>query len=153
MFASANVPVAEEAHRQHRRRGAQLPATNAGDRASAGDERADDLRARPPERVAADEAPDDAEQPGAREREPGRSSLPAGPWLSCSRRQRERDEHEADRHVQPEDPLPRDALDDRAADERAERDREAADAAPRAEREAAPLGRARPPRGSSASAA
>ena len=39
--------------------------------------------------------------------------------------------------------MPRDARDDGAADERAEGDREAADPAPRAEREAAPLGRDR----------
>jgi len=41
----------------------------------------------------------------------------------------------------PEDPLPGDALDDRAADERPERDAEAADAAPGAQRQAAALAR------------
>ena len=60
---------------------------------------------------------------------------------------------EADRHVEPEDPLPREALDDGAADERAEGDREAADPAPGAERDAAPLGGHGGARGSSASAA
>ena len=47
-----------------------------------------------------------------------------------------RDRDEADRDVDPEDPLPGEALGDRPADERPDRDREAGDAAPRAERDA-----------------
>ena len=90
--------------------------------------------------VAAHEAPDDAEQPGAREPEARAGRAPRRrPCVSSSWRARERREHEPDRDVEPEDPVPRDAADDRAADERAERDREAADAAPDAEREPAPL--------------
>jgi hypothetical protein len=57
--------------------------------------------------------------------------------------EREWDEQHPDRHVQPKDPLPGDALDNGPADERAERDGEAADAAPRAERHAPALRRHR----------
>src|SRR5438046_1244407 len=57
--------------------------------------------------------------------------------------QRERDQDQPEGDVEPEDPLPGDALNDRAADQRAERDGEAADAAPGAEREAAALCRHR----------
>ena len=69
------------------------------------------------------------------------SSLSFGPVDSLRWIQRERDRDEADRDVDPEDPVPGDAVDDRAADHRADRDREAGDAAPRAEDRAALLGR------------
>ena len=59
--------------------------------------------------------------------------------LQAEERERDQDQPEGD--VEPEDPLPGDALHDRAADQRAERDGEAADPAPGAEREAAALGR------------
>ena len=74
---------------------------------------------------------------------PGRSSAFVRPVRLLELPPGERREHEPDRHVEPEDPVPRDAAHDRAADERADRDREAADAAPDAEREPAPLGRDR----------
>ena len=53
---------------------------------------------------------------------------------------RERDQDEAERDVDPEDPLPGKTGDDSAADERADRDREAADPAPRAQGEPTLLG-------------
>ena len=71
--------VAEEAHRQHRVLGAELPGDERRDETRTGRERADDLGARPALLVAADEAPDDPEQPGAGEPETGRSSSPVGP--------------------------------------------------------------------------
>ena len=51
----------------------------------------------------------------------------------------ERDDGQAHRDVRPEDPLPVDALDDGAADEWPDRDAEARDAAPDAERRGALL--------------
>ena len=120
-------PVAEEAHRQHRRRCAELPQRRtAAITSEAADDRAEDRRRAPPERVAANEAPDDAEQADAGEPEAGQVEPTERAAALVEPQQDERDEHEPDRHVQPEDPLPRDARDDGAADERAERDGEAA---------------------------
>ena len=123
--------VAEEAHRQHRVLGAELPrdeARRAGEPATS----APTISAEPqPTLVAADQAPDDPEEAGAREAEAGQVEPGAGPCVSSSRSSASGDEHEADRDVEPEDPVPGDARDDRAADERAERDGETADAAPR----------------------
>ena len=73
----------------------------------------------------------------------GRSKPRSRPWLSLSRAGRERDQHGADRDVDPEDPVPVSELDHRAADERAERDGDAADPRPDAERHAALVGRER----------
>ena len=87
-------------------------ATNAATSSEADGERADDLGARPALAVAADhEAPDDPEA-GRRSRapRPGRSSLPAGPCVSCRRDSASGIRTSADRHVQPEDPLPREPL-------------------------------------------
>src|SRR5207253_9854390 len=73
------------------------------------------------------------------EPEPGQVESAVAAVRLLEARVGERCEHEPDRDVHPEDPVPRDAADDRAADERTERDREAADAAPDAEREPAAL--------------
>ena len=137
--------VAEEAHRQHRMLARAAPTRRTAAVTTAPATSAPTISGEPqPTRVAADEPPHDPEQPDAREPEAaaGRRCR-TGPSLS-SRRGTSGEQHEPDRHVQPEDPVPRDAVDDGAADERAERDREAADAAPRAERHAAPLRRAPP---------
>jgi hypothetical protein len=76
--------------------------------------------------------------PAAESTRPSGSSRRAPPRLvEHGRGQHHGDD--ADRHVQPEDPVPVEALDDRAADDRADRDAEAADAAPDADR-----GRAHP---------
>src|SRR6266511_2272543 len=133
-------PVAEEAHRQHRRLRAQLPEDEQGDQHRAGADRAHDLETSPADAVTADEPPDDPEQTRAREPEAGQVELRARPPALVQAAPGERDQQQPDRDVEPEDPLPRHPLDDGAADERAERDREAADAAPCAEREPAPLG-------------
>ena len=82
---------AEEAHRQHRRRGAQLPRDERDDQRDAADERDEHGRRRPAERRRAD----DPERQRRRARRPtsprpGRSSLSAGPCDSVSRRTRER---------------------------------------------------------------
>ena len=53
--------AAEEAHRQHRRGRAELPEHEGGRQHGADGQRADDLGARPADRVAAHEAPDDPE--------------------------------------------------------------------------------------------
>src|SRR5207237_7009191 len=122
--------------RQHRLRRPDLPRHEGGEDGKSEDERADDLRRAPPDRVAADEAPDDPEQAGAREHEPAQVE-PLGRAVGLVQpRQRERDEQQAEGPVEPEDPVPGDPADDGAADERAEGDRETADPAPRAEREA-----------------
>ena len=71
-------------------------------------------------------------------RRAGRASAP-GPWLSVNGAGRAA-QRDADRHVDPEDPVPRDAVDDRTADQRSERDAEAGDAGPGAERQPAQLG-------------
>ena len=84
-----------------------------------------------------------ASRPAAERARPGRSSRPFEPCVSWSLPQRERDQHEPEGNVEPEDPLPGDALHDRAADERAERDGQAADAAPGAERDTAAIRRHR----------
>ena len=96
---------------------------------------------RPAELVRPDETPHDGEQaaagePQAGQVEPGRRAVGLG---QAERGQRDRDE--PDRDVDPEDPLPGEALGDRPADERPDRDREAGDAAPRAERDGASLAR------------
>ena len=145
--------VAEEAHRQHRVLGAQLPRDERRDEGEADDERSDDLGRGPADRVAADERPDDPEEARADEPDAGQVDAAERALRLVEPQQCERQEHEAERNVQPEDPVPGDAVHDGAADERPERDREAADAAPGAEEDAAALGRARRPRGSSASAA
>ena len=117
--------------------------TNAATSTRADRQGDDDLRARPALAVAADEAPDDAEEAGADEREPAQVEARARAARLVQAPPRERHEREADGDVDPEDPLPRQPLDHGAADERAEGDGEAADAAPGAEREAAALGRDR----------
>ena len=114
-------------------------ATNAAVKHEPRAERDDDLRRRPPLPVAADERPHDAEQTGAHQAETGQVEPRCGAVGLRQPAERERDQQQPDRHVEPEDPLPRQALDDGAADERPERDGEAADAAPRAERQAALL--------------
>ena len=99
---------------------------------------------RPADAVAADETPDDSEQAGAGEPETGQVERLVGAVRSRSAAAR-RERHEPSPigtfsqkihcHEIP--------LDDGAADERAERDGEAADPAPGAEREPALLGRER----------
>ena len=138
--------VAEEAHRQHRRRRAELP----------GDERRDEQRAR--RRAAPTMLGRSSSRDRCRGRGPRRSRAarrwraraPAGrarsgPWVSSSRRQRERREHEPDRHVEPEDPVPRDAA-------RRRRRRRAGRSRPRGRRRR-PRCRARAPRRSGGTAA
>src|SRR5437763_1647779 len=93
--------------------------------------------------VGAHEPPHDPEEPRAGEPEPGEVESAIAAVRLLEARVGKRCEHEADRDVHPEDPVPRDAADDRAADERPERDREATDAAPDAEREPAALRRHR----------
>ena len=143
-FDKRERAVAEERERQHRRGRPRLPPDERRDEERAGDERHDDARARPTVLVAAHEAPDDAEQAGADECEAGQVERRVGAVRLLEPRVRERSEHEPDRDVEPEDPVPREAADDSAADERADRDREAADAAPDAEREPAPGGAEQP---------
>ena len=68
---------------------------------------------RPALAVAAHDAEDEAEQAGARQREPAEVEAARGPWLSLQRARGDGSEREPDRDVQPEDPLPGDALDRR----------------------------------------
>ena len=75
-------PVLEEAHRQHRLLRPELPEDERGHEHRARDEREHDLRARPALAVAADEAPDDAEEAGADEREPAQVEARRGPRAS-----------------------------------------------------------------------
>ena len=131
MFASGEATRAEEAHRQHRCSGAQLPGDEAGEQHGADGSDRRSSRLSQPWPFAAHEAPDDPEQAGAGEPTPGRSRRPSGAVALVEPQQGERQQHQAERDVQPEDPLPGDALDDGAADERAERDRETADRRPR----------------------
>src|SRR5947209_8049654 len=63
--------VAEEAGREHGRRGACLPGDERGQQARGGDEGADDLGTPPPLLVAVDERPDEGEQAARCEREAG----------------------------------------------------------------------------------
>ena len=74
---------------------------------------------------------------------PARSSRPPGPWLSSSRRSASGTRTSPIGTLSQKIHCHEIALDDRAADERPERDREAADPAPGAEREPALLGRDR----------
>ena len=145
--------VAEERHRQHRMRSAQLPGDERADESEPEPEGGEDLGARPAQLVAADQAPDDPEHAGADEADAGQVELAGRPVALGQPGQCERHEQDPDRDVEPEDVLPREALDDGTADDRAERDREPADRAPRAEREPALRAAERRPRGSSASAA
>ena len=85
--------------------------------------------------------PDDGEQAAGREGEAGQVEPTVRAVRLLQLPERERDQDEPEGHVQPEDPLPGDALHDRAADERAERDGEAADATPGAERKTAAIRR------------
>ena len=139
-------PVPEEPHRQHRRlacgapRG-RTPPRNASP--SVSEPRISKLA--PADRVAADEA-----RARSRRGRCWRGRGRAGRAASRARRTPSggsRPSGTSTRpigHVEPEDPLPREAFDDRAADDRAERDAEAADAAPRAERERRASRAARP---------
>jgi len=86
------------------------------------------------------EAPDEPEEAGAREREPGQVERLVGP-VRLVEHARERERDEPDRDVEPEDPLPRDSLHDGTADQRTGRDREPGDPRPGPQREAALLGR------------
>src|SRR5439155_25596850 len=126
-------PWAEEAEGEHRLGAPCLPDDESHEQDDADREGADDRRARPPELVRSDQAPDDGEQATAHEAEagqvePGRRAVrlaEAGPG--------HRDRDQPDRDVDPEDPLPGEALGDGAADERPDRDGETGDSAPRAE--------------------
>src|SRR5262249_47587072 len=106
-------------------------------------ERADDLWRRPADGVAAHEAPDDPEQAGARESEPGQVESVRRAVRLAQAEERKRRQDESNRDVDPEDPLPGKPFHDRAADQRPDPDREAADAAPGAESETAFLARNR----------
>src|SRR5262249_16687448 len=134
-------PVAEEAERQHRGRSTLLPGDEARHEQRAGDYRQHDAEARPAVRVAAYQAPHDAEQADAREPQTPQGEAPVRPPRPPQLRVCERCENEADGHVEPEDPMPGDAVDDRAADERPDSDRETADASPDPECEPATLTR------------
>ena len=68
-FAAGERAVAEEAHRQHRRLGAQFPEDEEDKDHGAPDNRHDDLRRGPADVVAADEPPHDPEEADARKRE------------------------------------------------------------------------------------
>ena len=139
----AKARLREEAHRQHRRRRAALP----GDEGR--QQREPDARARRARSCSSSPAPaahdpeHEPEQADARERHAGQVEPVVGAEALAQRRARPRREQQPDRHVEPEDPVPGDALDDRAADHRAERDAEAADPAPDADRQPALLGRER----------
>ena len=63
--------VAEEAHRQHRRRCAELPEDEQCEDGRAGEQSGDDLDRRPAGVVAANETPHDRQQAGGREGEAG----------------------------------------------------------------------------------
>jgi AAA ATPase domain len=132
--------IAEEAHGQHRRRGAQFPCDESDQRGNPQTGCADDLRAEPPGGVAAHERPDDPEQTGAGEADAGQVDGLVGAVALGELGAGEGKGEKPDRDVEPEDPLPADALRDGAADERSDRDREALDPAPGAERGAALLG-------------
>jgi hypothetical protein len=95
----------------------------------------------PAQRLTADDPEDDAQQPEAGEPEARQVQPPVGAEGLGQAGARERDQDQADGDVETEDPVPRDALHDGAADQRAERDAEAADAGPDAEREPAALRR------------
>ena len=136
--------VAEEAHRQHRRRRAQLP----GDERGGQDARRRRASRRSPARSSRPSSPRTRPQtipnrPALARPRPGRSNRLAGPQLSSSRSSASGTStspigtfsQKIQCHEMPDD--------DGAADERAERDGEAADPAPRAERDAAALGRDR----------
>src|SRR5439155_23691090 len=107
------------------------------------DHRRDHAEARPAVRVAADEAPDDAEQPRACQPVARQVERGVAATRLLQPLEGERSEHESDRDVEPEDPVPGNTVDDRPADERANRDREPADASPDPQRETAPLARNR----------
>src|SRR4029453_18699760 len=102
-------------------------------------EHSDAPRARPAVALAVDQAPDDPEQAGARQSEPGEVELSGRPVGLAEEPHCERQQHDPDRDVQPEDPLPGDPVDDGAADERPGGYGGAGDPRPDAE------GRARPP--------
>ena len=82
-----------------------------------------------------------ASTPAAASRAPTTSMRARAPKSLFSDEEREGDRDDRDGDVDPEDRLPVPALHDRAADEGADRDAEAGDAAPEADRERSPLGR------------
>ena len=140
-FAAANARFRKKRIGSIGSRVRRSQATKRDEEHDARDQRGHDLRARPAARVGPDEAPHEAERGGGDEPDAGHVEPRLRAVALAQPRHAQRDRHEADRDVEPEDPLPREALDDRAAHERAERDSEAGDAAPQAEREPAPLGR------------
>ena len=137
--------VAEEAQRQHRLARAQLPARRMP-RAAARRPRSAAGRLRLVQPASLPRTTPRRSQQAERWPGPGRAGRA---WRrargSRSGGTRPRQQHQPDRHVQPEDPLPGHALDDRAADQRADRDGQAADRPPGAQRQAPPLRVTRPP--------
>ena len=91
--------------------------------------------------VAVDQRPDESEEAGRREAEARQVERRIRAVALREEQVGERHERDADRHVDPEDPLPAQPFGDGAAHERAQGDGESGDGAPRAEGEAAPLGR------------
>jgi hypothetical protein len=112
-----------------------LPDRECHERDDADADGKDRLDAGPAELVAVDQAPHHGQQAAAREAQAGQieSSRWAAGLFEPERRQGDGDQ--ADRYVDPEDPLPIQALGDRPTDERTDRDGEAGDATPCAERD------------------
>ncbi len=131
----------EEPQRQHRFGGAPFAEDEAGQGHDAGDEGGDDPAVGPAVLVAMDDAPHDGEQAAARERQAGQVKALARAEGLVESKQRQHDGGDADGHVDPEDRLPGEPFGDRAAHERPDGDGEAADAAPRAQRDGASLRR------------
>src|ERR1700693_6337156 len=106
-------------------------------------ERPEDLRARPSLLIGPDQAPDDREQAAAGNHQTAQVEMTVGAARLTQPDARQRRGQQADRDVDPEDPVPGDALDDGASDDRSDRDREATDASPGAERDPATIRRHR----------
>ena len=120
------------------RRSCSTNATSSDDADRVGGER---RGGRPAVGVAARRRPHDAEQAAAREREAGQVERHLRAAALGQAARGERGGRQADRDVDPEDPVPVERLDDDAAEQRPERDADAGDRRPQAERGRAALGR------------
>ena len=133
--------AAEEAERQHRRGRAPLLRDECGEQRDADGVGAERGSRRPAIRVAARRGPHDAEQAAAREHEAAEVERHLRAAALGQAARHEQCGREADGDVDPEDPVPVEPLHEHASEQRSERDAEAGDRRPEAERGGAALGR------------
>src|SRR4029450_3640463 len=116
-ICGAECSAPEKPHGEHGGRAAQLPDHEHRQEDGAGGEGERAVAPSPAETVAADEAKDHAEQPGAGQNGPGEVEPTSRAVAFGQATTGHRNERDAERYVNPEDPLPGDIVDDGTADD------------------------------------